>query len=84
MVQGMVTGIQIRAARAALNWTAQTLADQAGVGVQTIVRFERVDGVPPSRSSTLVDVQKALQKAGIKFVGDADDGPGVRLFTPER
>lgn len=81
MVSIVITGLQIRAARAALNWTAQTLADRANVGVQTIVRFERVDGVPPSRSSTLIDVQRALQNAGIEFVGDVDQGPGVRLFA---
>ena len=75
----MLTGGQIRAARAALRWSAQELADAAKVGVQTIKRFEAVDGVPPSRSSTLLDVQHALEAAGIEFIGTPDDGPGIRL-----
>jgi transcriptional regulator with XRE-family HTH domain len=75
----MLTGGQIRAARAALRWSAQDLADKAKVGVQTIKRFEAVDGVPPSRSSTLLDVQHALEAVGIEFIGAPDDGPGIRL-----
>lgn len=75
----MITGAQIRAARAALNWTAAKVSTEAGVGIQTVMRFEAHDGVPPSRSSTLIAVQKALQAAGIEFVGTPDDGPGVRL-----
>ena len=45
----------------------------------TIQRFETVDGVPPSRSSTLLDVKAALEAAGIEFIGTPDDSPGIRL-----
>lgn len=75
----MVTGIQIRAARAALGWSAQRLAEEASVGFRTVARLEDVDGVPPSRASTLLQVQKALEAAGIEFVGTPEDGPGIRL-----
>jgi transcriptional regulator with XRE-family HTH domain len=75
VVKKMLTGFQIRAARAGLNITARQLADQAGVSLPTIQRFEKVDGVPPSRSSTLLDVQNALEAAGIEFL----PGNGVRL-----
>jgi predicted transcriptional regulator len=74
----MLTGFQIRAARAGLNITARELANQAGVSLPTIQRFESVDGVPPSRSSTLLDVQTALEAAGIEFL----PGNGVRLRDP--
>jgi predicted transcriptional regulator len=75
----MLTGFQIRAARAGLNITARQLADRAGVSLPTIQRFESVDGIPPSRSSTLFDVKNALEAAGIDFL----PGNGVRLREPE-
>jgi transcriptional regulator with XRE-family HTH domain len=76
----MITGAQIRGARIMLRWTAEQLSVEAGVGLQTIKRFEAVEGIPPSRSSTLMDVRRALEGAGIEFVGTPDDGPGVRLY----
>lgn len=78
----MISGIQIRAARAALAWSAQELSDQSGVSLRTLLRFEQANGVPASRSSTLVDVQKALEAAGIEFIGTPEDRPGIRInFT---
>jgi transcriptional regulator with XRE-family HTH domain len=74
--------MQIRSARAALGWSAGALADRSGVSLRTLLRFEQVDGVPPSRSSTLIDVQKALEAAGIEFIGAPEDGPGIRLRRP--
>jgi transcriptional regulator with XRE-family HTH domain len=75
----MITGTQIRAARAALRWSADVLAKKAKVGIQTVKRLEAVDGVPPSRSSTLLVVQAALEAAGIEFIGTPADQPGIRL-----
>jgi hypothetical protein len=66
-----------------LRWSSTDLAAKAGVGAQTIIRFEAVDSVPPSRSSTLLDVKFALEAAGIVFLPSGDDrGPGVRLRDP--
>ena len=75
----MLTGLQIRAARAALGWSATRLAKAAGVAMKTIARLEQVDGLPPSRSWTLLEVQKAFEGAGIEFIGTPDDGPGIRV-----
>jgi len=80
----VICGTQIRSARAALRWTVSRLSDEAGVGVQTVIRLEAVDAVPPSRSSTLVDVQRAFEAAGIEFIGAPDDGPGIRLRAAPR
>ncbi len=81
----MLTGAQIRGARGILRWSAKELADRAGVGIQTINRFEAVDLVPPSRSSTLLDVHKALVEAGIEFLeDDGRKGPGVRLRDSQK
>ena len=53
----MIVGAQMRAARAALNWSIENLADKSGVSARTIMRLEgRVDGAParpdPKHSST--------------------------------
>ena len=43
-----------------------------------------MDEVPPSRSSTLLDVKAALEAAGIEFIGSPTDRPGIRLAAPAR
>ena len=78
----MITGLQIRSARAALRWTVQQLADRADVSIQTIKRFEVNDGVPGSRTSTLTDIKTALEAAGVEFIGSPNDRPGIRVSTP--
>lgn len=78
----MITGVQIRAARNALKWTTEHLAERAGVTSRTIKRFEAIDEVPPSRSGTLFEVQKALETAGIEFIGSPNDRPGIRYSPP--
>jgi hypothetical protein len=50
--------------------------------MKTIARIEDFDSVPPSRSSTLAEVQRALEAAGVEFIGTPDDGPGIRLRRP--
>ena len=40
-----MSGRNIRAARGVLRWSTKKLADKAGVGVATLNRFERIDGV---------------------------------------
>jgi transcriptional regulator with XRE-family HTH domain len=75
----MITGTQIRAARGALDWSAQELSDRSGVSLRTLLRFEEVDTVPANRSSTLQLVQEALEAAGVEFIGAPDNAPGIRL-----
>jgi transcriptional regulator with XRE-family HTH domain len=80
----MILGVQIRAARAALGWAIDELAERSGVSARTIKRLEALDGIPPSRTSTLVDIQKAFETAGIEFVGTPEDRPGVRVQLRKR
>ena len=80
----MITGAQIRAARAVLRWSAETLSKKADVGIQTIKRMEAVDDVPPGRAVTLAEVQRALEIAGIEFIAENGGGPGVRLRKRSR
>jgi hypothetical protein len=61
-----------------------TKMTRLGVTRQTIQRLEQHDGVPPSRSQTLEDIQRAFESAGVEFIGSPDDGPGVRLVRKTR
>ena len=77
----MITGSQIRAARALVRWSAGELAEKVGSARQTIMRFEQVDSVPPSRTQTLMEIKRVFEGAGLEFIGTPDNGPGVR-FKP--
>lgn len=80
----MITGIQIRAARGALNWSAEALAQRANLASKTVRRIEMEAGVPQTTTSTLAKIQAALEAGGIEFIGTPDDGPGIRIRTGSR
>lgn len=80
----MIGGAQIRAARALLGWSAAELAKRSGVTRFTIQRLEGHDAVPPSRSQTLEEIQRALESAGVEFIGSPGNGPGVRMRPAKR
>ncbi|MFH1010601.1 MAG: helix-turn-helix transcriptional regulator, partial [bacterium] len=65
----MITGSQIRAARALLNWSAAHLAEQCKLSWATIQRMESVDGIPSTNAVNLHAVQTTLESAGVKFIG---------------
>jgi len=75
----MLTGMQIRSARAALRLSVEQLAAMSGVSARTIKRMEVEDGVPQSNRPNIEAVLVALQTAGIEFIGTPHDGPGIRL-----
>ena len=75
----MITGAQIRAARGLKGWSAAQLAEVSGTNRFTIQRLEQSDGVPPSRTQTLLDIKAAFEAAGIEFIGTPNEGPGVRI-----
>jgi transcriptional regulator with XRE-family HTH domain len=66
-------------ARAAIGLSAQELADAAGVGVNTINRFEA--GVD-ARFSTIEAIRAALEKS-VEFIPENGGGAGVRLKKGE-
>jgi len=78
----MIISSQIRAARALLRWSAENLASNAGVGVATIRRLELTEGIPSSNAQTLNLIKKTFESAGIEFLGNPEDGAGVR-FRPQ-
>lgn len=63
-------------ARAALDWSVRDLAEKSGVHRNTITRLEKgADGHAP----TLAALRVALENAGVIFIDQNGDGPGVRL-----
>ena len=80
----MVTSEQIKMARAALDWSVNKLAENCEVGVRTINRIESQTGLPTATQANLKLIRITLEAAGIEFVGNADDGPGVRLWTKSK
>ncbi len=75
----MITSDQIRAARALLKWSAEDLANEAGVGIATVRRFELDKGVPSGQVRILGALKATLEAGGIEFIGTPEDRPGVRL-----
>ena len=76
----MITGSQIRAAKALLDWSGDDLAKKASVSLSSIRRVEAADDVPKNVSvNTMLNIQKALELAGVEFIGTPDHQPGVRL-----
>ena len=67
-------------ARAALGWSVRQLAEVSAVGVRTIHRIEAQDGIPTATSANLKLIRETLEAAGIEFIGEPDNGPGVRLW----
>jgi transcriptional regulator with XRE-family HTH domain len=77
----VITREQIRMARAALDWTAQELADKAGVAVNTI---RRIEGGSETMVGTLTKIQSVLEAAGIVFIAENGGGLGVRFARRAR
>ena len=75
----MLRSEQIRAARALVRWSAQNLADKSGVSWKTIQRMESQDGVPSATARNIEKIQRTLEDAGVIFIDENDEGPGVRL-----
>ena len=74
----MITSDQIRAARSLLRWTGKELAEKSGVGFSTLMRLETEEGVPSAQAKTLEALRRALEEAGIEFIGTPDSQAGVR------
>ncbi|WP_455171338.1 helix-turn-helix domain-containing protein [Azospirillum largimobile] len=68
---------QLRAARALVGWTREELADAAGTTTRTLARLEA--GETEARASTARAIRAALETAGVIFIEENGDGPGVRL-----
>lgn len=72
---------QCKMARAAIGLGVRELAALADVSPNTIARLERGEAM---RGSTVQDVQRALEAAGVEFIPENGGGAGVRLRKENR
>lgn len=75
----MLTGEQIRAARALARIEQSELAEAAGVSLPTIKRLEAQIGAISANTKTEAAIRTAFDKAGVIFIEENGEGPGVRL-----
>ena len=71
----MMMPVQCRAARALVDFTQQELAEASGLGLSTIVDFERERRVVSDEA--VAAIRAALEGAGAEFTNGGK--PGVRL-----
>jgi transcriptional regulator with XRE-family HTH domain len=82
-VLNMITGPQLRAARALLGIDQRQLAQIASLSLPTIQRMESSNGVVRGNVDSLMKLVDALAASGIELIGEgtvsSDGGRGVRL-----
>ena len=80
----MITGSQMKAARALLGIDQKELARLAGVSLPTIQRMEASAGVVRAVVDSLEKVVNAINQAGVELIGGGarseGSGRGVRLI----
>lgn len=72
----LITGAQVRMARAGVRMSVRELAEAAKVAPNTVTRVEAAQAV---NTSTLTLLQQALERAGAEFSSDGS----VRLREPQ-
>lgn len=72
----MLSGIQIRMARAALGWSVRDLAGRAGVTPNTV---SRVENGGDALVATLEKLERLFLAEGIEFLAEDGGGEGVRF-----
>ncbi|WP_281026227.1 helix-turn-helix transcriptional regulator [Rhizobium sp. BK376] len=76
----MISGDQVRMARAALKWGVRDLAKRAAVTAATVTRIE---AGRPGHAATIQAIQAAFERAGIEFIQENGAGAGVRFAKPK-
>lgn len=77
----MITGSQIRAARAAISMSGAELAEKSGISLRTVTKIEAENGLPDARISTITKLIIVFESAGIEFIGTPEDAPGIRIHN---
>jgi hypothetical protein len=72
----MITGAQLRMARAAVRLGVRDLARLAQISPTTVTRAE---ADLPVNKTIIAAIERALESAGIEFIPENGGGPGVRL-----
>ena len=76
----MITGAQIRAARALLGWSGRALAKKADVPDHSLEWIEGDGTITAKDRSALKALQDALEEVGVEFIGSF----GVQLRADKR
>jgi PAS domain S-box-containing protein len=74
----VLTGVQVRSARALLNWSVDRLSQEAGIRPGTIRRLEEINGGLTTDEAEVSAIEKTLSDAGVEFTFYLDGKPGVR------
>ncbi|MER8491159.1 transcriptional regulator [Mesorhizobium australicum] len=74
-----LTSEQVRAARALIRWEQRDLAAASTVSLPSIKRLETQTGPLAAQERTVAAIRAALESAGVIFVDENGEGPGVRL-----
>ena len=84
MKGGLLSSAQIRAARALLRWSADDLARESALGVNTIRRAEVAEeGISLTAANNLA-IRRAFENAGVELIDENGGGAGVRLRKPAK
>jgi|LauGreDrversion4_2_1035121.scaffolds.fasta_scaffold792500_2 transcriptional regulator with XRE-family HTH domain len=75
----LITGAQVRGARALLNWSQQELANSSGVAINSIRRIESNNDAITGSASTFIKLMDTFTKNGIEFTGDGTSSVGIVL-----
>ena len=79
MKGAVLSSAQIRAARALLRWSAEDLARESALGVNTIRRAEVAEeGISLTAANNLA-IRRAFENAGVELIDENGGGSGVRL-----
>jgi predicted transcriptional regulator len=70
---------QIKAGRALVSWSQGDLAAASGVSIPTVKRLEAGGGALGGREDTGRRLIGTLESAGVIFIDENGEGPGVRL-----
>jgi transcriptional regulator with XRE-family HTH domain len=73
---GYLMPVQCKMGRAALGWGVADLAKKAGVGINTVSRFENGSDAHVGTQRLL---RSALEAGGVEFIAENGGGAGVRL-----
>lgn len=79
----MLTGNQLKAARAIVGMSQGQLAKQAGININTVVTMEKQGAALLTNAPEKIEaVKSALEASGVEFLF-ANSQPGVRLRKGE-
>lgn len=80
-VCGVITGAQMREVLRLFGWRPSDVARRSKLSVGVIQRASRACGEAPITIAQEEALRRALEIAGVEFVADDGEGPGVRLRT---